>query len=237
MDLATSSEPPQMSGFGRFYSLYHDGWYGSLELWHESGQFLHGRYVDIRWDRAYSVTAAADSSYSNRIELTIHQFNQLPKQVFQGFLGGPGRDAFAGTTWWHDQPFGFFARRGGFLHLTDYGDGTERVTPSDFIGSYTVWHEEGLGTLKFTAAAGDRLLGQYTEPQGQLQDLVARVGSSCAHEISLSVPIGREFASFTGYLFTRPKNAIAGGVERHGKEVGMFMTKFRSGDSSVRGAQ
>ena len=129
--------------FAGYYSLYHDGWYGSLELLHEQEGKLRGTYKSVRYKRAYNVTAIVDEKHQHQIQLVIHEFNHnLPSdQVFTGYLFTHIKNAIAGRTIWREKPFGFFARKSGFLYLSDYGEGQESILPEDFAGSYSLYHD------------------------------------------------------------------------------------------------
>ncbi|MBE9015767.1 hypothetical protein IQ272_06335 [Chroococcidiopsidales cyanobacterium LEGE 13417] len=213
--------------FAGHYSLYHDGWYGSMVLVYDSGQF-HGTYNHVRDDRAYKVTASVEEQHPYQITFIIHKFNQnIPTdQVFTGYLFAHGKNAIAGQTTWRGQPFGFFARKSGFLHLSDYGDGSESVLPKHFAGSYSLYHDGQPATLELAESNSLLMSGIYRR-NGVTQEVVARVSSKVPHEITISIYMETgEFVLLTGYLFTRPKNAIAGYMKWGETQSGFYMIKY-----------
>jgi hypothetical protein len=216
--------------FAGYYSLYHDGWYGSLELLHEQKGKLRGTYNSVRFRQAYNVTAMVDEKHQHQIQLVIHEFNHnLPsEQVFTGYLFTHGKNVIAGRTIWREKPFGFFARKSGFLYLSDYGEGRESILPEDFAGSYGLYHNGKLATLILTHQNENFLSGIYivSDLTSEFQ-IFATVSNKIPHEISISVAANTgEFVRMIGYLFTRPKNVIAGYIEWGAIRSGFYMTKF-----------
>lgn len=218
--------------FEGLYSLYHDGWYGSLELIHkEEGTFL-GTYNSVRLNQIFKVTATTNKEAQHMIELVFHNFGEnypIPNQTFTGYLFTYGKNAIAGRTTWRGQPFGFFARKSGFLYLPDYGSGGESVQPQDFAGSYSLYYDGHPATL--TLASHDSLLmnGVFSLA-GSTSDLpvIAQINSEVPYEITISVAIAAgNFLQLNGHLFTRPKNGIAGYMDWGAVRSGFYMTKFR----------
>jgi hypothetical protein len=195
--------------------LCHDGWWGALTL----GSDLAGRFVDARDRRGYEADARFDTS-SGRIELVLHRYDQQLRREFTGYA--VGERAFAGTTEWRSRLFGFYVHRGPFPHPHPFGSPTDQVRRDDFFGAYTLWSALGRGTLELTRAPGG-IRARYTAPDGSVMRAGARAGAFEDNAIGLQ--IGSLEAD--GYLFTRPKNAIAGVARSDGARSGFYMTRFR----------
>lgn len=215
--------------FAGQYSLYHDGWYGSMVLVYDGRQQFHGSYNHVRDERAYKVTASVDEQHPHQIKFIIHKFNQnIPTdQVFAGYMFTHGKNAIAGQTIWRGQPYGFFARKSGFLHLRNYGDGSESVLPEHFAGSYSLYHDGQFATLELANSNSRLISGTYLR-NGVMQEVVARISSKVPHEITISIYVetGEFVKLLTGYLFTRPKNAIAGYMKWEETQSGFYMIKY-----------
>lgn len=211
------------------YTVADDGWLGVLTLRHGAGDELHGRFFSLRFGRSFEVTGRVAADDPDRVEFSIHRFNQMARQDYVGYVLGPREQAFAGSTTWRGRPYGFFARRGTFLHLSRYGAPNDVVEQKDFVGSYTIWHATGLGTLEIWPAPGG-LAGRYRGADGVVVE--AEIGGGrYSYEAQIAFPLeGSPFAG-RGYLVTRMKNALAGTAVWRERTTGFYMVKFRGGET------
>jgi hypothetical protein len=214
--------------FAGVYTLADDGWPGVLTLEHDGGDELDAQFYSVRFERGYEANVRVPANDPSRIELSIHRFNQMARQDYVGYVLGLRHEAFAGSTVWRDRPYGFFARRANFHHLSRYGAPGDVVEQKDFVGTYTVWHAAGIGTLEIWPAPGG-LAGRYRGADGAAAD--AEIGGGrYAYEAQIGFPLaGMPFAA-RGYLFTRPKNVVAGTAEWGGRTTGFYMIKVRGAD-------
>ena len=226
--MSPEAAPSLAAQFAGIYTLADDGWLGVLALQPEARDELAGRFYSVRFGRSYEVTARAAAGDPNRIEFSIYRFNQMARQDYVGYVLGVRRQAFAGSTVWRGRPYGFFARRGNFLHLSRYGTPGDVVEQKDFVGRYTIWHPVGLGTLEIWLAPGG-LAGRYRGADGVAVE--AEVGGGrYAYEAQIALPLEGSPFEGRGYIFTRMKNAVAGTAQWHGQTTGFYMAKFRGAE-------
>ena len=103
------------------------------------------------------------------------------------------------------------------------------VEQKDFVGRYTIWTADGVGTLEIWLAPGG-LAGRYVGVDGIAVDALIG-GGRYAYEAQIAYEHrGRSFDG-RGYLFTRPKNALAGTASWEDRTTGFYMIKVRGGES------
>jgi len=226
------------SAFEGHYTLYHDGWYGTLRLEHESDGRFSGSYHSVRFKRRYAVSAEIDKEQYHKIRISFLDFTQIlqtPNQEFVGFIFTHNLNCIAGLTTARDVPFGFFARKTGPMYLSDMGDGSEKTSPSDFAGHYTLYHDGLQADVALTCLDNEQLCGSYQwGVTRSRRDLEVQINENFPHEIKMvSRTKDGQPVVLTGYLFTRPKNGIAGFVEYEEKLSGFYMTKFSNDEVST----
>lgn len=212
------------------YSLCHDGWTASLRLTASGQGQLEGAFLDLAlWGRRHEVTARVADDDPDRLDLAVLRFNELPRQDFTGFrMGAAG---FAGVVHWRSQEFGFFAIRGPVPLMARFHDPTGQVSRRDFLGTYTVRHSKGFGTLELVGGIGG-MAGRYTDhDSGEATAVPVRVGTMADHSLHARLPMGH----FAGYLFTRPKNCVAGVLTSEAGRSGCYMVKCRGGQERNAG--
>ena len=208
------------------YEFTHDGWPGTLTLHAQAGRSMRGSYRDNRFSQTFVVIGQVDPEVRHRISFAIRDFNWLDEQQFVGYLFTRGRQEFAGTTLWKEEPFGFVARKASSLALGTYRTGG--VEPSDFAGRYDIHHDGWSGTLDLEHQGGRGLTGRYhQESLGRDLTVEGEVDPVVRHAVSLRFTGDMRLAAIrlTGYLFTRPKNAVAGVIEGPAGPTGFYMVK------------
>jgi hypothetical protein len=216
------TQPDRFTGRYRFFD---DGWTGVLRLEHAGDSDLHGEFASDRFKRKYEVTGAVDPEIHYRVVVTIHDYNDLDKQEYRGDLFTRSGKAIAGSSDWQGRPFGFFAVRTVRLALPVYRAGT--VVPSDFTGSYSLNVDGIRGTLRLEAGAANRLSGSALF--GAVQDPLpvrAETGTEVPYQLRIRIGSGRDPLLLNGYMFTRPKSAVAGTATWRGLPMGFFMVRF-----------
>jgi len=211
--------------FAGRYSFYDDGWTGRLLLEHDGDGRLWGTYHSDRDDRDYRASSSVGPP-PHRIELIIHEFNWMDQQVYTGHLFSQGKGAFAGSSVWQGKPFGFFARRATPLPLSAYRAG--RAEPQDLLGGYGVRIDGYRLDLMLSQQRGEALIGRcWNDRLGVDLPVEASIGGEVPHQVRIVVGPGRpEALSLDGYLFSEPKNAIAGSLQWEDVRLGFYMIRY-----------
>jgi hypothetical protein len=212
-----------MDFIGR-YAFYDDGWLGALTLSEGSGGGLNASFHSYRFDADYRATALVGDRAPNEIVVRIRDFNELEEQVFTGYLFTRTKNAIAGQTEWKGVPFGFYGRRSRPRQVSPFGFGP--LQPVDFAGTYSVYCDGEPATVHLIFEQGSVLSGTWRWTfDGTAFPVAATVGDGVAHRIDLSIP-GAGSPLFTGYLFTRPKNVVAGSIDHAETRLGCYMLRF-----------
>lgn len=211
--------------FAGRYSFYDDGWTGRLLLRHEEGGRLQGTYHSDRDDRDYRATGSVGPA-PHRVELIIHEFNWMDQQVYTGHLFSQDTGAFAGSSVWQGTPFGFFARRSTPVPLSAYRSG--RADPHDLLGSYAVRIDGYRLDLMLSQIRGDAVIGRcWSDRVGVDLPVEASLGGEVPHQVRIVVGAGQpEALSLDGYVFSEPKNAIAGSLQWGDLSLGFYMIRY-----------
>jgi hypothetical protein len=220
------------SDFEGRWAFCDDGWLGSLTLRSSDDGQLEGEYYSERFKTSHAVSAQLDATTPGLIDLWIHDFNWLDRQHFRGRLCLHGRNAFAGTTMWHDEPYGFFARRGARIVIGSLRDGTARG--DDFAGSWNVSIDGVAGDMVLEYdAAEDVVRGVHTRrADGDRHTVVGRPGREVKYRIDMELGADDGTAdapvvTLRGYLMSRPKSGICGWATRDDEQFGFYMLRYR----------
>ena len=214
--------------FAGLYRFLEDGWRGWLLLSHEGDRQLVGRYRTDRYVKDFDVVAEVDEVVPHKVRITIPHFNEMSEQLFMGYLFRTGGNVVTGITYAEGTTFGFCARKTRSLILASYGAG-EKVRPQDFTGVYTLHQEDESGVLRLEHDAGDELHGAYAPWNGtEVLPVTARIDETVRHGLRLYIKGGEaeDGRTFIGYLSTRPKNMVAGWIERAGVSLGCYMVRL-----------
>jgi hypothetical protein len=210
---------------GRWY-FCDDGWLGTLTLAAGDGRQLVGSFASDRFGEDYRVTGQVGVAGAHSIRFAIHDFNWMAEQQYEGHLFTRTRGAIAGRSLWKDVPFGFFATRGTRPPLGTYRAGA--VLGGDFAGAWTTYLDGELATifLEFDPTSG-MLSGSCTDSSSRYE-VAGRPGGTAPHGLSLTLrsPDGRVMAELSGYLMSRPKNAVSGTMTVAGADVGFVMIRY-----------
>jgi hypothetical protein len=107
--VAASAVPhavPTAPSYDGIYNIVHDGWKGELIL-----RGTAGEYIDSN-GRKFRVQAQFVPDHKvvfYVIGLGGENANGTGGQKFEGYFFTQTKDGMAGTTWWQNQPFGFYA--------------------------------------------------------------------------------------------------------------------------------
>jgi hypothetical protein len=212
--------------FAGEYAFAHDGWPGTLTLHVQRGRSVRGSYRDGRFNQMFVVTGEIDREVRHCLTFVIHNFNWLDEQRFVGYLFTHGRHMLAGTTHWRDEPFGFVAGKEAFQSLGTYRTGN--VKPADFVGEYDIHHDGRSGIVTLEHRAERQLTGSYQhESLPQPLPVTAEVDPVVGHAMSLRFIGDLRLAAvrLVGYLFTRPKNAVAGVIDGPAGPTGCYLAR------------
>jgi hypothetical protein len=233
-------EPPTPDDFAGTYTFYHDGWRCWLRLSRpEAGRLLRGRLFDYKLDgKQHDVEAEVSADASHRVRIRVLDYNWMPDgQFFDGFLFRRSKNAIAGTTVWAgDQlSYGFFARKTTALTLSRFGEMStkrpdqeaERVVREECAGLYSVWEDGEHGVMRLVPGPQGLLQGTYRPgSSGATLAVEGLTDEAVPHHVELVARGGGSERAFHGYLFSRPKNAVAGWMEVGGRAQGFYMTKL-----------
>lgn len=212
---------------GRWY-LCDDGWLGTLTLalTAPGTNELSGTFASERFEEEFRVTGRAGTTHPHAVEFTIHDFNWLPEQCYQGLLLTRTQRTIAGHSMWKDAPFGFFATRGTRPSLGSYRAGA--VRGEDFAGGWTAYLDGELATITLEYERDSGLLrGTCTGELGTYR-VSGRPDESVPHRVSLGLfaDDGPAVADLSGYLMSRPKNAVSGTMSVAGLDLGLVMIRY-----------
>lgn len=215
------------ASFAGEYVFQHDGWPGVLTLRISSGRNVRGEYRDSRLNQTFTVTGKIDTTLRHRLEMVVHEFNWLDEQRFVGYLFTHGTQAIAGTTWWKESPFGFVAWKAAEVPPSATFQ-TGDAEPADFAGRYDMLHDGWAAVVELDHTEGRRLTGVYRNPgldrELRLEaEVDADVPHACTMRFTGDLRLGAVQAN--GYLFSRPKNAIAGEIRYRDMPTGFIMTR------------
>jgi hypothetical protein len=200
------------------YTLCEDGWVGGLRLAATGPSTLSGQYISYRFGTRHAVSAHLTADGPKQVHFDIHDFNGLPAQHFTGYPGADARRLIAGATDWRDERYGFYARRGVPRPLPAFRTGD--ALPADFAGVFVL--RCGAAAINVELAHEDerRLAGHWRYRDAEPMQVAGEVDHDDPLLVRLVFRTQGADAAFTGYLFSRPKNVVAGWIDtpeaRHG---------------------
>ena len=212
------------------YALYDDGWQATLTLRAaETGGLDAGFYAHDRTRGRFAATAELDGS---RLRLAVRDFNELPEQVYEGYVFRRGRVAIAGVTSWKGQSFSFFAVRQPPYSLGPLRP--ERVAAADFLGVYGLYCDGEHATLTLSTASEATLSGSLREDGADRDHPVdAVIDRSLPYRMELTVRglAGNEPPVLTLLMFPQRRTAMAGWLDWAGTRLGCYLVRYAGGDS------
>lgn len=210
---------------GRWY-VCDDGWLGTLVLAVAGGRQLTGTFTSDRFGEDFRVTGEAGTAGPHAIHVTIHDFNWMPEQHYEGYLFTRSRRAIAGSSVWRDVPFGFFGTRATRPALGTYRAGV--VRGNDFAGSWTAYLDGEPATIVLDFEGEFGSLRGSCSVGSERYEVTGRPGGPVPHGLSLKMHSadGQVVAELSGYLMSRPKNAISGTMTVAGTNLGFMMIRY-----------
>jgi hypothetical protein len=222
----SSSIPDPVADLPGRYAFYDDGWMGMLHI-HRDDPGLQATYRSYRFRSSHSVTLLPRDPPSHTIRFAIEDFNELPRQLFSGYFFTGSRNAIAGSTEWKGTPFGFFARKTRPVSLGPIG--SDRVEMSHFAGRYIVMCNGARADLSLDLRGRDGFTGILHAGREEL-GVAGRVDEKTSHKVVLTLGhrhgAAESLPTFTGFLFTRQKSAMAGWVEWRNVRLGCYMLRY-----------
>ncbi|GIH26288.1 hypothetical protein Aph01nite_45980 [Acrocarpospora phusangensis] len=226
MSVFDADSPPilQVNDFAGQYTWYDDGWLGRLELAEDTGEAqLRGSYFSYRFQTEHVVTADFGGEWPHEIRVRIHDFNGLDAQEFTGYLSPARRNAIAGVTYWRQERYAFFAKKSAPRLLPAFRRG--EAEPGDFAGTFAARCDGGPATVVLEHLDGRRLSGTWAQPGGGSHDVTGEVDADDPLLVRLAIDAPGGPATFTGSLFSRPKNAVAGWIDTPRTRIGCSLVR------------
>jgi hypothetical protein len=214
-----------VDAFAGQYTWYDDGWAGSMRLSADGSSTLTGRYRSYRFGTTHPVSARMSGPLSHNIELDIHDFNGLAAQRFTGYLATRSRALIAGVTEWRDDRYGFYARRGVPRALPAFRPGD--ALPEDFAGCYTLRCDGGPASVELAYEGEGRLSGRWYCRDEDPCEVTGEVDPVEPLFVRLMLRDPHGEALLVGYLFSRPKNVVAGWIDLPQGRVGCYLVRIR----------
>ena len=208
------------------YAFYDDGWMGMFHIHVDDGN-LRATYRSYRFRSSHSVTLLPRNGPPHSVRFTIQDFNELPQQFFSGYFFTGSRNAIAGSTEWKGVPYGFFARKTRPVSLGPLG--SDKVEVDDYAGKY-YFLCNGTRASLWLSVAGKRSLTGSLRSGGEEVTVSGRVDEDVSHKTVLTLgdvyKVDQSLPTFTGFLFTRQKSAMAGWVEWRKIRLGCYMLRY-----------
>ncbi|MBF6221747.1 hypothetical protein IU479_26990 [Nocardia abscessus] len=227
---ATSVSPEDVStrDFAGRWFFCDDGWFGTLTLATVGDHDLSGTFSSDRFDEDFRVTARVGMpGEPHAIQLDIHDFNWMPAQHYVGRIFTRSRGMIAGSSEWQNIPFGFFASRATRPPLGTYRAGV--VRGEDFAGSWTAYLDGEPATIALEFDPESATLRGSCTSGPTAYEVIGNPGGTASHEISLSLYApddGTVAATLSGYLMSRPKNAICGTITVADARRGFVLVRY-----------
>lgn len=227
MSVFDADPPPilQVDDFAGQYMWHDDGWLGRLELTAAGGEFpLRGSYFSYRFQSEHEVTAVFGGERPHEIRLSIHDFNGLSAQEFTGYLSAARRNTIAGVTYWRQERYAFFAKKSAPLLLPAFRRG--ETLPADFAGTFSVRCDGGPATLVLDQVRERRLGGTWLQAGTEPYGVSGEIDADDPLLVRLDIDVPKGPARFTGSIFSRPKNALAGWIDTPRTRIGCLLVRY-----------
>jgi hypothetical protein len=98
--------------------------------------------------------------------------------------------------------------------------------PADFAGRYTLRCDGGPASVELVHDGGRRLAGQWRYRDDDPRGITAEVDQEEPLLIRLTLRTGVTDAVLTGYLFSRPKNVVAGWIDVPQARIGCYLVRI-----------
>lgn len=223
-------EPVRPGDFVGTYALYDDGWPRRLRIAStpdgELQAAVHSYRAGVPPDYAASIRVGETAPH--QVTLVVRDFNELPEQVFHGWFFTRTRNGFAGVTDWKGKPYGFFARRSRPLAICPPAERGPSL--ADVVGSHTLYCDGVRATVHLDPAGSSAVTGELSESGSDRTFGVTgefQVGDASRLTLAIDgVPGTDEPVTFDGYVFSRPRNVVAGELHWDGATFGCYLARF-----------
>lgn len=239
---------PEQKFLGR-WKLNHDGWKGTLDIYHLPGFFQKDWARDValfgdsdnRIGTYYNQDGTAyrvnGSISGNRIEFYIDfdkpnlNFGELRGKRFIGYLFGWQTELLAGTMASDGQPYGFYATRADYLKSSPASG--EGVKPADYAGVWAMNHDGWKGTLTISSvdAKTNAINASYKSQDGKTLPVKGFITENRRLQMDISFNDASP-QPFSGLLYSWEKGIMSGSTTLGGGNYGWVAT--RSGPPPIK---
>jgi hypothetical protein len=222
MTLFDVSPPPlDPSRLDGRYTLYDDGWCCRLDLaW--TGTSLSASFYSYDRTRGFFPASADLDMQRGTCTLVVEDFNELPRQQYDGLVFTAPVVGLAGRTDWNGQLFGFLAARRPPLPI-----GPECPTlpgEADLFGSYVLHGAAGNCVIHIPSNQGATCRGSICSSDGLAHDIVVATSAEDPRRFTLSVE--GSTTTITVWMFSRHHDSLAGWIESDGRRTGCYLVRI-----------
>jgi hypothetical protein len=162
----------------------------------------------------------------------VHDFNEMPEQVYDGYVFRRGRVAIAGITLWKGRSFSFFAVRQPPYSLGPLRP--ERVAADDLSGVFGLYCDGEHATLTLVSTLDAKLTGWLREDDVDRDYAVdVLIDRSLPYRLDLIVrgltddgpPV------LTLFMFPQRRTAMAGWLDWAGTRLACYVLRY-TGESA-----
>ncbi len=230
------------------WSLDHDGWKGTLDIYRFSGLFtsmaLHGEddwRLGTYWGPDGVARRVNGRIDDHRIELWIDwdvpnlDYGDRQGLHFTGYVFTQDPVTLAGTMSDNrdGQTYAFYGTKDDLLVGTPAGG---PIGPNSFLGRWEMNHDGWRGVLEFddvqfplmAIMPSPQITGTYTPEGGTAVPVSGQLSNSNAREIWFEIHFAGESQTFHGYLHSHEAGILAGTTDWHGTPFGFVARRVGS---------
>jgi hypothetical protein len=196
------------------------------------GRIEAGFFSYDRTRGAFTATVELDPRLRHHLTLVVHDFNEMPAQMYEGYVFTRRRVAIAGVTYWKGQPFSFFACRQPPYTLGPLLPGD--VSPHDLLGTYGLYCDGEHATLTLSTSSDGQFAGSLRESDsGREYPVRAEIDQRVPHQVSIvvdGVPGADRPPVLTVLMFVQRRTAMAGWLDWGATRLGCYLIRYLDAD-------